>query len=188
MKFSEAVDLYIDDQRSTRSNARYLEPPIDDYVLDDVQIGIPLLDRAGAVRAHAWIDSNDLAKVWRYRWYLSAGGYARRSRSQAPRNVSMHRAIIGAPAAMEVDHVNGDRLDNRRANLRLATRRQNAQNVVGRGRSRHLGVGWSERRGKWIVQARVEGRNVFGGYFESEEAAAAASIELRERVGLWGRK
>src|SRR5688572_14268873 len=78
----------------------------------------------------ALVDSGDVASVAPYRWHVDLRirggqpfGYA--ASIQGGRKVYMHRLILGAPRGMDVDHENRDGLDNRRCNIRVATRSQN---------------------------------------------------------------
>jgi hypothetical protein len=83
------------------------------------------------------------------------------------------RAGIGGP---EVDHVNCDGLDNRRANLRAATRLQNSRNVRCRADSRSglKGVSWYERIGRWQARIKVDRKEKYLGSFATAEEAHAA--------------
>lgn len=67
------------------------------------------------------IDKRDFFRCKYYKWQ-SHRGYAYNSRVGY-----LHRFILLAPDGFEVDHINGDRSDNRRCNLRLATRAENIQ-------------------------------------------------------------
>jgi hypothetical protein len=85
--------------------------------------------------------------------------------------VLLHRLIMNAPPGVEVDHENGNGLDNRRSNLRLATPAQNNGNQKPRGGSSVFkGVCWHKQRGKWY--ARISHRSL--GLFAVEEDAARA--------------
>lgn len=74
------------------------------------------------------------------------------------------------------DHINGNKLDNRRENLRPATKAQNAYNQSKNksNNSGFKGVHWEELRGKWRARIKIEGRNKHLGYFDTKEEAAAA--------------
>lgn len=129
----------------------------------------------------ALIDERDFDKVHQYRWcahHIRWQWYAinNSERRRGGRPLRMHRFILDAPAGMEVDHINGNGLDNRRANLRLATRSQNhANKSVQRNKtsSRYKGVYYRRRRKKpWYAQIGVRGRRMFLGYFGNEEEAA----------------
>lgn len=76
----------------------------------------------------------------------------------------------------DVDHINRDPLDNRRSNLRIVTRAQNAKNrSIGRANtSGYMGVGWYKHYQNWRARITTDGKKVFLGYFESRESAARA--------------
>ena len=86
----------------------------------------------------------------------------------------LHRLLLAAPASMEVDHVNGNGLDNRRANLRLCTREENSRNTRASGKSRFKGVWFCKQTGKWMARLRVHNKTVLGKRFDTEEEAARA--------------
>lgn len=85
----------------------------------------------------------------------------------------MHRLVLSGPV---VDHVNRSGLDNRRANLRAASRSQNAMNQASRANtsSRYKGVSWDKYARKWDVRIRAKGRQLRLGRFTSELEAARA--------------
>jgi hypothetical protein len=85
-----------------------------------------------------------------------------------------------------VDHINGDGLDNRRANLRIVTAQQNNWNRRFRrtGRSKYTGVTWDGRRDKWRADIYENRRKIFLGHFaEEEEAARAYDSAAKENRG-----
>lgn len=99
------------------------------------------------------------------------------------RSERLHRVILGLGPKdnVEIDHINRDRLDNRRCNLRILDRQRNAQNVPARGGSSQFrGVTWDKNRRKWVAQANHEQRHIFLGRFDSEQAAADAAARFRE--------
>lgn len=91
--------------------------------------------------------------------------------------IAMHRQILGLRKGdgVEVDHINGDGLDNRRCNLRIATRAENRRNSgpLG-GQSRFIGVCPVSRSSTWRAQIGHDGTTTHLGCFPSEEAAARA--------------
>lgn len=99
-------------------------------------------------------------------------------------SLQMHRFIMGAQAGQHVDHHNGDTLDNRRGNLRIATHAQNQRNrhsTNHNGTSGYLGVSWHRQRRRWASYVRVNGRKYHIGLFDDPRVAATARDEwLRE--------
>jgi hypothetical protein len=139
---------------------------------------IALRCRDGFPHAFAVVDAADYARLSEFRWYLASNGYARRtSKADGQRKIYLHRAILGLEPGdkRQVDHINGDKLDNRRSNLRIATSMENAQNRRGgRGSSPHRGVSWSNTNNGWLAYSQVNGVRTHLGTFGSEEAAARA--------------
>jgi hypothetical protein len=144
-------------------------------------VRIPLTQGLFAV-----VDEADAPSLLRFRWCVSRGStggfYAARARradeGPGPFLILMHRALLSAPVGVEVDHVNRDGLDNRRANLRLATKRQNQQNCAKRP---HNTTGFKGviRDGHvparpFLAQVGIDGRRTFLGRFATAEEAARA--------------
>ena len=81
------------------------------------------------------------------------------------------------PEGFFVDHINNDSLDNRRANLRLATAVQNACNrkkISSETSSKHIGIYFEKRTGRWTAKIRANGKRLWLGRFTSEIDAAKA--------------
>lgn len=89
------------------------------------------------------IDAGDLAKALQHRWHvaynLSMGSYYVISKING-KTTYLHRFLLDAPNGMTVDHVNHDTLDNRRANIRLCTMRENGENRRGAYKNNQLGI------------------------------------------------
>ena len=126
----------------------------------------------------ALVDEADVANLSKHKWQLGPRGYATRSvwDGQHKNTVWMHREILSPPEELEVDHINRDRLDNRRANLRLATRAQNeaAKPLSIRNTSGYRGVNWCQRTRRWRASIKAAGRSTTLGYFHSKTDAAMA--------------
>jgi len=90
--------------------------------------------------------------------------------------VRLHRAIMNPPKRRVVDHRNGNGLDNRRENLRIATKSQNACNNRKRrnSTSRFIGVYFHKWHGLWVASIWYRGKKIWLGQFESEIEAAKA--------------
>lgn len=142
---------------------------------------VPLCDRAGGVRAYAKVDESDGRALVCWSWSLHSAGYA--VRTEGGRSVLMHRQIMGLEAGdpNEVDHWDGDGLNNRRSNLRVAAHGPNQRNRQGpnaNSTSGHRGVQWNGQRNNWKAEVRVEGRKKYLGSYDSPEAAAVAVEEF----------
>lgn len=123
------------------------------------------------------IDSEDYARLVQRRWYVSAHGYVVRSIKRSPFSERIHRVILNAPRGVDVDHVNGNKLDNRKSNLRLCTVSQNLGNTSPdrkNNRSGFKGVSWCSRAEKWRAAIRKTGRQIHIGLFDDPVRAAAA--------------
>lgn len=101
----------------------------------------------------------------------------------------LHRIIVGAKKGEIVDHVNRNKLDNRRANLRITTHRENRLNAKVYSSSTSLvnGVHWYKARSKWMVQVPNYGKKIFMGYFDdlddATQCAYATRMQLNNTIG-----
>lgn len=98
--------------------------------------------------------------------------------------IRLHRVIAGAGPAQLVDHVNGDTTDNRRCNLRLCDdfgNHRNARKQRKPSASRFKGVAWMKHMGRWQARITVNGKKLFLGYFDSDEAGARAYDEAARK-------
>jgi hypothetical protein len=129
------------------------------------------------------VDDSDFEELNRYKWTVNITGHAaRKIRVEASTYkriwIGMHRQIMGLPAGtrgkdghIEVDHINGDRLDNRRSNLRACTRQQNVLNRRGSSRTGFKGVTQQAKTGLFCAEIRVGAiRKHLGSYQTAEEA------------------
>lgn len=129
----------------------------------------------------ALFDVEDLPKVAGHLWCVDAKrGRAYAIRAIGPKRkrqfVYMHREVIDAPAGFDVDHVlQSDGTDNRKSNLRIASRTMNNGNQRPRGgASRFKGVHFHKQTSKWHAQIRCGGVRKSLGLHETEESAARA--------------
>lgn len=138
-----------------------------------------LLELAGGL--HAIIDASDYERVKDIRWhpkkdkhttyvrgYVRGSGYGRGD----GKHVSLHQFILNVPKDMEVDHINGNGLDNRRSNMRgvphalnMLNQKLHADNTSG-----YRGV--SRSRDKWQVRIRINGVQIVRHGFQTKEEAA----------------
>lgn len=127
------------------------------------------------------IDPEDAIKVAPYRWCICGAGYWHTR--MGDKFVMLHRFIMDAPDGVEVDHINHDRLDNRRANLRLCTHSQNGMNGgIRQHSSQFRGVSWDKVNQKWIVHIKIGGVQCHLGRFKTEQEAADAYDKRAKEV------
>lgn len=124
------------------------------------------------------IDDADYALVSQYRWANrgSPAPYARCDlwKNNERQQIWMHRLVMNPPADLEVDHKNMDGLDNRRANLRIATSSLNCANRSNNRKGGYRGVYSTEREGVFQVRLTVRPKCHYLGRFECEIEAARA--------------
>lgn len=146
-------------------------------------IRVPLHRRGGDPIQFALIDDTDEETVLAHRWFFD-GMYA--ATKVGSRNLRLHRLLNPDAGELEVDHINRDKLDCRRANMRLVTHAENCRNVPSQGgSSRHRGVVMPKGRTKWRAQARYQGRMYWLGHFDDEtDAAAAVAAFWAERADV----
>lgn len=125
----------------------------------------------------AIVDDEDYEELNQHKWCIRTGYAIRWQKGKKPpRRIDMHRHILKAPPNLLVDHINGNKSDNRKFNLRLATHSQNHANQMKRRRatSEYKGVCWKKRERKWSAQAAYLGKSYHLGHFNSEREAALA--------------
>ena len=144
------------------------------------------IDLGGRAGGQTIIDTADCAKVADFSWSVNGVGYvAAQIRGSRPKKwVYLHRLILDAPVGTMVDHINNDRLDNRRANLRLVTNSQNMQNRRGADRDNSCGVRgvtWHKLTQRYRAQLNIQGKGIHLGLFDRLEDAAKAAADGRQR-------
>jgi hypothetical protein len=151
------------------------------------------------------LDNEDFAWANQWIWcsYVNACGrcYVRRCKriDGIPTTIWLAREValrMGLSiSGVEIDHVSGDPLDNRRVNLRLATSSENCSNRKKRlpvkgasATSNFIGVSWIQGAKKWRVQVRKEGKSLYSKYFSDEiEAAHAYDVAAKSILGNFAR-
>jgi hypothetical protein len=126
-------------------------------------------------------DAEDLPLFQAHKWRINPAGYLRRHGDRRNSEVSFHREVLKAPSFSEVDHANGDPLDNRKCNLRFCHRAQNMQNCRPvAATSKYKGVGL--RGGSWRARIRVGSKHCDLLGFKTETEAAQVYDYLATRL------
>ena len=140
----------------------------------------------------AIIDDSDYPTVSQWKWLYVGSGYAGRFlwHDGTKSLLYLHRFLLDAQPGQRVDHISGDRMDCRRANLRLATTRQNVQNrrCLAGTVSGMKGVCWHKNAGKWHVRISVDGTRLHLGYYtDLETSARLYDAAARQFFGAFAR-
>lgn len=144
---------------------------------------IPLLNRKGNLRDYAIVDEEDYDKVSKYSWHYSRG-YARGYVNGE--HILMHKFILDKPfnLGLLTDHIDRNKLNNSRKNIRDVTDQQNKQNKVkqkGEYTSPYIGVHWSKDHRKWKALIMFKGKGIHLGYYDDMEEANEARIRGEEK-------
>lgn len=126
-------------------------------------------------KAEILIDEEDFEKIVSYSWWVKPSGYVYTQVKK--KTIYLHRFLMGAKAGQELDHINRNKLDNRKANLRFCTRSQNNMNKSGVR-------GVTPFRGKWRVRIKKDRKEMHVGVFNTyEQAVEARQITERSIFG-----
>jgi hypothetical protein len=134
-----------------------------------------------------YVDEQDRTLVEQYTWHMGNSGYAQTNMCThtVPRQsiLQLHRLLMN-PGELQVDHINRNKLDNRRCNLRVCTNTQNRRNVLEQVNNSSGYRGVARNRDKYKVQVSINGTNTYHGIYTSKHAAAiVANIKRRELHG-----
>jgi hypothetical protein len=134
------------------------------------------------------VDLEDLTTVSQYRWTIARFGeglfYV--TTNLKGKTMYLHRILTGVESSEEVDHINGNGLNNCRSNLRIVSHALNLANQrpqVGRS-SQYKGVSYYKSRGNWEAYIKINKHHHHLGYFLTEVAAAKAYDQAAQQA--WG--
>lgn len=148
---------------STRGRAKAIRAKLDVPFISNDAVAIPLTKGKITI-----VSREDYETVSKYNWSAGKRGYAVTYING--KLTTMHNLIIECPNGMLIDHVDRDKLNNRRDNLRLVTPQQNTFNSTPYSESGYKGV--HKKRNKWLVQIVYNGKNVVRKTFDCPITAA----------------
>lgn len=141
------------------------------------------------------VSDEDFERISQFSWsYSSSTGYAVRKGRKSlgePRTVHMHRFIMQPASKVQIDHINGDKLDNRFSNLRIASCQENAFNRKKprvNCTSKYKGVLKRKNSNNWIARIKFNNKGIHLGSFSNEaDAAKAYNAAARQYFGEFAR-
>lgn len=150
---------------------------------------IELLDTYGILyigTAEFLFDLEDLPLIQSRRWYRDKDGYLVSSYIFAGKRcfVRFHRIVLKAQPTQYVDHINKNRADNRKKNLRLCSHVENDRNrgVYSSNTSGVTGVHYERKRKKWVASITYDGKRVFIGRFSNKADAITARLKREKEL------
>lgn len=141
----------------------------------------------------AVVDAEDFEELNKYNWQARVQTYTglfRAKRSENKKEIDMAREIMNCPPGLEVDHINGDLLDNRRCNLRICTHGENMRNrrLQRNNTSGYRGVHYFKRDGRYVAYIYLNGQKIhIGSYKTGIDAAMAYNAHARDLHGEFAR-
>jgi len=155
-----------------------------EFIFDGDICRIVLRDNQGNKKGEAIIDIEDHTKVKDVKWGLLNNGYVH------SRFGLLHRFVNDTPREMDTDHINLNKLDNRKSNLRSCTKTQNSMNIgiMSSNQSGFKGVCWDKEQQKWIAYISLNKQQVVLGRFRNKiEAAIKYNETAIEHYGEFAR-
>ena len=153
-----------------------------EFVIEENDCKIYLYDFHGEYKGFAIIDASDADKCRGHKWSLGANGYIECTSER----LFLHRVILGLGKEDReyVDHINHNKCDNRRENLRFCSCSQNQYNQKVRITSKtgYKGVCWDSGRGKFMANIQANLKNKYLGHFDNADMAALAYNAAAEKL------
>jgi hypothetical protein len=136
---------------------------------------IPLRNNNGIIVEYALVDKEDFERVNKYKWSLNANGYAQGT--VEGKSIRLHHFVFKKPGRKNViDHINQDKLNNTKLNLREVSYSENNHNQIKNinveSTSRFKGVHWDKKSQKWRSECNYNKKYYYLGNFDTEEKAA----------------
>lgn len=128
------------------------------------------------------IDKDDFEKCKKLSWCVDNRGYANGGNKELG-TVRLHRYILNPPKDKQVDHINHNKLDNRKCNLRIVTNQENQFNRIPskNNKSGYVGVYYNKECKKWCCQITLNRKCVHSELFDTKEQAIEKRKLLEEK-------
>ena len=135
------------------------------------------------------VDDEDFDELNKIKWCALKNGktfYAVTTiltKNKKPTLLGIHTKIMGTPQGLEVDHLDGNGLNNTRINLRVCTHRQNTQNRHNAKTSQYVGISWDKILNKWLAHIRINGKVKHLGVRNTEIEAHELYLQALTNIG-----
>ena len=128
-----------------------------------------------------YFDLEDYDKIKNYCWCIDKYGYVRGNTKTS--KIKLHRLIMDCDDDMVVDHINHNKVDNRKSNLRICTQHENAINrsITSKNASGVVGVYWNKDLSKWGACIGVNGSSIYLGVYDDFESAVNVRKEAERK-------
>jgi hypothetical protein len=127
------------------------------------------------------VDDDDYEWLSKYKWHYNIGYAFRKNNGK---KIRMHREICRPPNDMQIDHINHNKLDNRKCNLRICTDQQNRRNCPPSSANTSGYIGIQKNGKRWQARTEIHDKLCFIGSFDTqEEAAHAYDKKVKELFG-----
>jgi hypothetical protein len=122
------------------------------------------------------VDDEDFDSLNQFNWFV-VNGYARRQKKikGVPIRIYLHRVVTNCPDNFCVDHINGNRLDNRKENLRICTKADNQKHsklIIKTNTSGFRGI--VPQKNRWRARISLDNKTRHIGYYDTKQEAAKA--------------
>ena len=138
-----------------RDKSKYIPPKTpNEIIVEGDTARIILCNRQGSRIAETIIDAKDVEQIQKHRWYMHGKGYV-----QAQDVGMLHRFLLDPKEGEIIDHINKDKLNNQRSNLRIATLSENGYNskIPATNTSGVVGVSYNKQFRKWEASLGTDG-------------------------------
>lgn len=164
-------------KEEVRNMVKKVRQKHNEFSIDDNIVHVKL----GRSEAEMICDIEDWNKLSNHYWVLNLEGYATAVIDKKLR--LFHARIMECPRGKVRDHINRNKLDNRKSNLRIVTYQGNIinsdKNICNTSGAK--GVGYEKRRKKWYAKMIFNGKNIWLGYFDDFESAVKARKEAEKK-------
>lgn len=167
--------------RHGQINNRTIYDP-NSIIICDSHYEIILYDKNCKEKGKALFDKDDLPKIIQYKWHLLSCGYA--AVKTNGKILLMHHLIMGKKQNLEIDHINRNKLDNRKINLRFVSHFINTRNhgLPRHNTSGYVGIYFDKRRNNWYSRFIFKNKIFNLGHFKKQSEAIKVRKKAESRI------